>query len=70
MDKLEITGCRDCPFRNRGHNFDSCNIATDVPSDLLYDKDVNLNVVPQWCPLKTYSITISFRINNVEHQSK
>lgn len=62
MDNIEVTGCGYCPFRNRGNGYESCNHPFLYnQTDLLEDKDVDINISPSWCPLKTSPITISLK---------
>jgi hypothetical protein len=52
--EMQVTGCSDCPFRD----WETGNCSH--PSILPYQY-ANLNVTPDWCPLKKESITISIK---------
>lgn len=63
MDR-EITGCRECPFRS-GEIIYSCMFPAPSPDDEIFLKtdDDDIPITPDWCPLRTESITIKLKDN-------
>lgn len=65
-----VTGCKDCPFFNDGHDYEyrvicqhpyskACRIVVDEKMEWgIPQEERFMPITPDWCPLNKESITI------------
>lgn len=67
MDKIEITGCENCPMFefDWADRYDECRYPTTFPPEVRQIPDGLVDDTPlfspEWCPLKKQSLTISIK---------
>ena len=71
---IEVDSCNDCPFAilvNELEREYKCfhpelveRIDTDIETRYYFTSTIPTLITPNWCPLKTQSITITLKDNN------
>jgi hypothetical protein len=61
--EIKVTGCKHCPFYQKRWAGHICEAPTK-PIQRIGDGCYNLEVTPDFCPLRTQSINITLKDNN------